>query len=89
MLYVEGLVWHKHVTLGAPGVWLVPLLQDHYCVLHLVVRKVNPEVGPILSPSQAHLYRAPEPQQTFWGRDLVSFALLTCIMQEYHRKSRT
>ena len=42
---VEVLVQYTHVALGSPGVILVTLLQDHYCVLHLAVRKVNPEVG--------------------------------------------
>ena len=32
---VEGLVLYKHVTLGAPGVRSVNLLQDHYCVPRL------------------------------------------------------
>ena len=44
---VEGIVWHKNVTLGAHGVRSVPLLQDNYCVPRVAVRKVNPEVGPI------------------------------------------
>ena len=61
---VEGLVRHTHVTLEAPGVGLFPLLQDHYCFPRVAVRKVNPEVGPIRSPSQAPLHRSLELQQT-------------------------
>ena len=44
---VGGLVRHKHVTIGTPGVRLVTLLQDHNYILRVAVRKVNPEVGPI------------------------------------------
>ena len=44
---LEGLMQQKHVTLGAPGVRLVTLLQDHYCVPIMAVRKVNPEVSTI------------------------------------------
>ena len=47
MTAVEGLVRHKYVTLEAPGVRLVPFLQDHYCVPHVAVRKVKLELGPI------------------------------------------
>ena len=47
MLAVEVLVLHKQVTSGAPGVGLVPYLQDHYCVPHMAVPKMNLEVGPI------------------------------------------
>ena len=65
---VEGLVQHKHVTLGAPRVRSVPFLQDHYCVPRVAVWKVNPGVGLILGPCQSPLHRAPEPQQTFRER---------------------
>ena len=47
VLAVEGLVVHKNVALGALGVGLVTLLHDQYCVLHMEVHKVNPEVGPV------------------------------------------
>ena len=30
MLLIECLLWYKHVTLEAPGVCLIPLLQDYY-----------------------------------------------------------
>ena len=38
---------YKHVALGVPGVRSVTLLQDHNCVQHMAVRKVNPDVGPV------------------------------------------
>ena len=44
---IDGLVRHRHFILGAPGLRSVTLLQDHDCVLCVVVRKVNTEVGPI------------------------------------------
>ena len=44
---IEGLVQHKNATIGAPGVGLVTFFQDRDCVLHMLVQKVNPEVGPI------------------------------------------
>ena len=44
---VKGLVLHKNVALGAPGVGLIALIQDHNCVPHMEVCKVNPEVGPV------------------------------------------
>ena len=72
---IEELVWHKHVTLRTPGVILVPLLQDQYCVPRVAVWKVNPELGPIWRPSRAPLYQAPEPQQTFRERHPVSLGL--------------
>ena len=38
----EGIVGHKHVALGAPGVRSVTLLQYHNFFLNMAVRKVNP-----------------------------------------------
>ena len=73
---VDSLVTHKHVTLGAPGVRSVTLLQYHDCVPRMAVHKVKPGVGPILSPTQAPLYRAPDPHQMFWERDPVILVLL-------------
>ena len=61
MSAIKGLLEHKHVALGEPGVGLVTLLQDHNCILHVVVCKVNPEVGPTQRPTQSPLYLAPEP----------------------------
>ena len=58
------------MALGAPEVRL-----DHNCVPCVAVRKVNLEVGPILSPTQAPLYQAPEPQQKFQDRDQISLGL--------------
>ena len=42
----EGLLWHKHVALRAPGVGEYTFLQDHNCIPHVEVCKVNPEVSP-------------------------------------------
>ena len=38
---------HKHVALGEMGVGSVTLLQDHIFFLHVAVRKVNQDVGPV------------------------------------------
>ena len=38
---------HKHVAIGAMGVRSVTLVQDHNCVPHMEVCKVNPEVDPV------------------------------------------
>ena len=65
MTDIDGLVWQKNITRRAPGERLIKLLQDHDCVLRMAVRKVNPEVGPILIPTQAPLYQAPDPQHIF------------------------
>ena len=64
---IKSLVQQKHVTLGEPGVRSVNLLQYNYCVPHVAVRKLKPEVGPIRSLSQATLYWVQDPQQTFRG----------------------
>ena len=66
---------HKHVAIGAPEVRSVTLLQNHDCVLHMVVHKMNPQVGLIWIPTQAPLYRASDLQQTFFQRDLLSLVL--------------
>ena len=39
---VKGLLWHKHVALRSSGVRAVTLLQDHNCIPHVEVCKVNP-----------------------------------------------
>ena len=38
---------HKNVVLGEPEVGSVTFLQDQNSVLHVAVRKLNPEVGPV------------------------------------------
>ena len=43
---IKGLLWNKHVTLGEPGVEAVTFLQDQNYIPHMVLRKVNPGVGP-------------------------------------------
>ena len=52
---VKDILGHKHVALGAPGAGSVTLLQDHNCILHVAMCKVNPEVGPTGRPTQAPL----------------------------------
>ena len=37
----------KHVAFLASGVGPVPFLQDHNCVPHMPVQKLNPEDGPV------------------------------------------
>ena len=54
-------MWDKHVTLGAPGVGLIPLLQDYYAVARVSVRKAHPEVCLRRRCPLAYLHRAPEP----------------------------
>ena len=41
---IECLLWLKHVTLGSPGLGLIPLLQDYYAVPRVSVRKVHPVI---------------------------------------------
>ena len=55
---------------------MVTLIHDPKCGLHMAVRKLNPEVGPVQCPTQAPLYREPEPQKPFWGGYPVSMFLL-------------
>ena len=44
------LVVIKYFKFRAAGVGLVDLLQDHNGILHVVVRKLNPEVSPAGAP---------------------------------------
>ena len=69
---IRDLLGHKHVALEAPGVGLVTLLQDHNFLPHVVVCKVNPEVGPSWRRVQLPRYWAPEPRQAFYEGDPVS-----------------
>ena len=45
MAPVKGLLGHKHVTFGALGEGLIILFQDRKCVLHVVVHKLDLQVG--------------------------------------------
>ena len=47
---VEFLMCKEHATLGSSGVFPGALLQNHNCVLHMVARKVNPEVAVLVLP---------------------------------------
>ena len=57
---IECLLWDKHVTLGAPGVGLIPLLQDYYAVPRVSVRKLHPEVCLWVCCPLASLHREPQ-----------------------------
>ena len=46
VLAVKGLLWENNSALRAPGGGEVTLLQDHNCIPHMAVCKVNLEVGP-------------------------------------------
>ena len=37
-------MWDKHITLGSPGVGLIPLLQDYYAVREDAVPQNPPQV---------------------------------------------
>ena len=43
MIPIECLLWHKHVTLEAPGMRLIPLLQDYYDVPRVSGEESEPE----------------------------------------------
>ena len=51
----------------SPSIYQFPLLQDHNCVPHVVMQKVNPDVGPVFCPLQTPLCQVPELPQKFWG----------------------
>ena len=57
---IECLLWGKYVTLGAPGVGLILFLQDYYSVPRVLVRKVHPEVRPLVHFPSASLHREPQ-----------------------------
>ena len=44
MLPIEFLMWYKHVTLEAPGLGLIPLLQDYYYVPRVSGEEIAPGV---------------------------------------------
>ena len=41
---------YKYVSYGASGEGAVILLQDHRCISHLAVQKIDLEVGPDFRP---------------------------------------
>ena len=47
----------RTVLVGEKGVGMVSLLQDHYCIPHVAVYKVDPEVGSTCRTSLNHLNR--------------------------------
>ena len=54
---------------------MVTLLQDHNCVPHVVVRKVNPEVGPASRSPLAPLHWSFEARQRRQERNPISLDL--------------
>ena len=46
MRSIECLLWENNVTLGEPGVGLIPLIQDYYSVLGVLLGKVHLEIRP-------------------------------------------
>ena len=72
---VKGLLGQKDVALGAPGLGSVSLLQDHNCIPHVAVCKMNLEVGTTRRPTQATCYLVPELRQVFWEGYQVSLGL--------------
>ena len=57
---IECLVWVKHVTLGGPGVGLIPLLQDYYAVPRVLVSKLYLEVCTWGLCTLEYLHREPQ-----------------------------
>ena len=41
---MECLLWYKPVTIGAPGVGVIPFLQEYYAIPRVSVSRVHPEV---------------------------------------------
>ena len=44
---------YEHVTVQSVGVRVVTFLQNHYCVLHLAMHEVDPEVSACRQPPLA------------------------------------
>ena len=65
-----------HISFGAYGVGPVPLLQDHKCVPHVIVNKVNPDVGPVHFSSLTPLHRLPESFHNICYGDPIYMVLL-------------
>ena len=55
MVAVEGCLWYKYVAGREARVGAVPFLQNNYCVLHMAVHKVNPEVDTSCLPTPTAL----------------------------------
>ena len=47
---VNILIGYKHVSPGTMMVGDVTIIKNHYCVLHVDVNEVDPEVGPNQGP---------------------------------------
>ena len=57
---IEGFLCNKYVTLGAPGVGLIPLLRYYYAAPRVSVVKVYPEVFPWGRCPLSSLHRSPQ-----------------------------
>ena len=63
---LKGLLWDKHVTMGALGVKLIYLFQDYYSVPSVSVCKVYQEVFLREHCPSAYLHREPH-----LGKDIL------------------
>ena len=66
----------KYVTFRASGVGSVTLLQDHKCVPHMTVHKMDLEVGLDRIPPPTPLYLSPNHIQSIWEGNPVFVVLL-------------
>ena len=60
---------------GSGGVGLIYLLQDHNGISHMVVRKVNPEVGPVDIPPLSPFHWEPEARECRRVGNLIGLSL--------------
>ena len=76
---VKGLSGHKHVAFVALGVGLVTLLQDFKCAMHVVVYKMNPDVGPDHIPPLTPLHQALNNVLCLRRKNPIVMDLLRCV----------
>ena len=72
---IEILLSNKNVAFGALGELTVPFLQNHNCVPHVAVHKLNLEVGTVCLSSPEPIYRVPESCQSLWEVYLIDLGL--------------
>ena len=72
---VQWFLVNKHSTLRAAWEGPVELLQDDNGISHVVVRKLNPEVGPVGRPPLASHHWAPEAHEPFGEVKPISISL--------------
>ena len=66
---------NEHITLRSAGVGPIDLFQDHNVISHTVVRKLNPEVGPVDIPSLSSCHWAPEARECLQEGNLIGLSL--------------